>query len=224
MIVMNKIDLIPRDTVIAIAGTVGIGKTTLAKRLAEVLHFRTSLEEIDNNPYLEKFYQNFERWSFHLQVYFLSERFKNQQRIYEAGGGFVQDRSIYEDHDIFARMQYETGTMTEIDYQTYYSLFESMVMTPYFQHPDLLIYLEGSFDDILRRIQTRGRKMEQETPVSYWEEMYNRYDNWINQFQACPVLRINMKEYDIVYDPSSIAMIVDKIAEKISCRDKKDIE
>lgn len=151
---------IPNDSIITIAGTVGVGKSTITKALANALNFKTSFEKVDTNPYLEKFYADFERWSFHLQIYFLAERFKEQKKIFEYGGGFIQDRSIYEDTGIFAKMHYENGTMSKTDYETYTALFDSMVMTPYFPHPDLLIYLEGSFEEVIGRIQERGREME----------------------------------------------------------------
>jgi len=203
---------IPSTAVITIAGTVGVGKSTMTNALANALGFRTSFEKVDTNPYLDKFYADFERWSFHLQIYFLAERFKDQKKIFEYGGGFIQDRSIYEDTGIFANMHYEKGTMTQVDYDTYTSLFEAMVMTPYFPHPDLLIYLEGSLDDILGRIQERGRPMEQQTPISYWEEMHERYERWINNFHACPVLRLNINEYDVLSNGDSIEPIIEKIS------------
>jgi len=162
---------IPADAVITIGGMVGIGKSTITNGLADALGFRTSLEKVDTNPYLDKFYHDFERWSFHLQIYFLAERFKEQKRIFQYGGGFIQDRSIYEDTGIFAKMHFEKGTMSPTDYETYSSLFDAMVMTPFFPHPDLLIYLEGSFEQVLERIRLRGREMEQQTPIEYWEEM-----------------------------------------------------
>ncbi|MGA9290263.1 MAG: deoxynucleoside kinase [Anaerobacillus sp.] len=205
---------IPQDAVITIAGTVGVGKSTITSSLANALQFRTSLEKVDNNPYLEKFYNDFSRWSFHLQIYFLAERFKEQKRMFEYGGGFVQDRSIYEDTGIFAKMHYEKGTMSSVDYDTYTNLFQSMVMTPFFPHPDLMIYLEGSFDDVVDRIKERGRPMEQQTPTVYWEEMYERYTNWIDSFNACPILRLNINEYDLVNDPSSIELILKRIEQK----------
>ncbi len=205
---------IPQDAVITIAGTVGVGKSTITSSLANALQFRTSLEKVDNNPYLEKFYNDFSRWSFHLQIYFLAERFKEQKRMFEYGGGFVQDRSIYEDTGIFAKMHYEKGTMSSVDYDTYTNLFQSMVMTPFFPHPDLMIYLEGSFDDVVDRIKERGRPMEQQTPTAYWEEMYERYTNWIDSFNACPILRLNINEYDLVNDPSSVELILKRIEQK----------
>ncbi|MDQ0233561.1 deoxynucleoside kinase [Metabacillus malikii] len=202
---------IPQNAVITIAGTVGVGKSTMTNALANALQFKTSFEKVDNNPYLDKFYADFERWSFHLQIYFLAERFKEQKKIVQSGGGYIQDRSIYEDTGIFAKMHYEKGTMSTVDYETYTSLFEAMVMTPFFPHPDVLIYLEGSLEDILKRIKLRGRPMEQQTPISYWEEMYQRYENWINNFNICPVLKINIKDYDIISNQQSIETVIEKI-------------
>lgn len=203
---------IPPQTVITIAGTVGVGKSTMTKALAEALNFRTSFEKVDTNPYLDKFYEDFEKWSFHLQVYFLAERFKEQKRIFEYGGGFVQDRSIYEDTGIFAKLHYDKGTMSPTDYETYTNLFDAMVMTPYFPHPDLLVYLEGPIDAVIGRIQERGRTMEQQTPNDYWIEMHERYENWINNFNSCPVLRLDINDYDLLKNPDAIEAIVSRIS------------
>lgn len=202
---------IPANAVITIAGTVGVGKSTMTKALSDALQFRTSFEKVDSNPYLDLFYDDFEKWSFHLQVYFLAERFKEQKRMFEYGGGFIQDRSIYEDTGIFAKMHWEKGTMNNVDYETYTNLFEAMVMTPYFPHPDLLIYLEGSIDDIIGRIHERGRQMEQQTPIDYWVEMHQRYENWINTFNGCPVLRLNINDYDLMQDPECSEQIVERV-------------
>ncbi|UXV32063.1 deoxynucleoside kinase [Mammaliicoccus sciuri] len=209
----NKV--IPNDAIITIAGTVGVGKSSLTQALSERLNFKTSFEKVDNNPYLEKFYHDFERWSFHLQIYFLAERFKEQKRMFEYGGGFIQDRSIYEDVDIFAKMHEEQGTMTEEDYATYRELFEAIVMTPYFPKPDALIYLECNYNDVIQRIQRRGRQMEIETDEAYWKKLFSRYDNWINNFTECPVVRVNINDYDLYEDPDSINHIIDKIAHVI---------
>ncbi|WP_239775116.1 deoxynucleoside kinase [Mammaliicoccus sp. N-M50] len=209
----NKV--IPNDAIITIAGTVGVGKSSLTQALSERLNFKTSFEKVDNNPYLEKFYHDFERWSFHLQIYFLAERFKEQKRMFEYGGGFIQDRSIYEDVDIFAKMHEEQGTMTEEDYATYRELFEAIVMTPYFPKPDALIYLECDYNDVIQRIQRRGRQMEIETDEAYWKKLFSRYDNWINNFTECPVVRVNINDYDLYEDPDSINHIIDKIAHVI---------
>ncbi|MEB8125766.1 deoxynucleoside kinase [Staphylococcus succinus] len=218
---MNKYG-IPQDAVITIAGTVGVGKSTLTSALAERLNFRTSFENVDHNPYLDKFYNDFERWSFHLQVYFLAERFKEQKRMFEYGGGFVQDRSIYEDVDIFAKMHEEQGTMTPEDFKTYSELFNAMVMTPYFPKPDVLIYLECDYDEVIDRIKQRGRQMEIETEPEYWKKLFKRYDDWISEFNACPVVRVNINEYDLHDDPDSLDPIIDKISRIIEAYRKVD--
>ncbi|MBY8914897.1 deoxyadenosine/deoxycytidine kinase [Bacillus sp. YC2] len=212
---------IPNNSIITVAGTVGVGKSTLTKALAKRLGFKTSLEEVEENPYLEKFYHDFERWSFHLQIYFLAERFKEQKNIFESGGGFVQDRSIYEDTGIFAKMHADKGTMSLTDYKTYTSLFEAMVMTPYFPHPDVLIYLEGDLENILNRIEKRGREMELQTNRSYWEEMYTRYEDWISGFNACPVLKVRIEDYDLIADEQSLEPLIEKISKTINENRKK---
>ncbi|GAE28334.1 deoxyadenosine kinase [Halalkalibacter wakoensis JCM 9140] len=203
---------IPENAIITIAGTVGVGKSTMTKSLAKALGFQTSFENVDHNPYLDKFYADFERWSFHLQIYFLAERFKEQKRMFEQGGGFIQDRSIYEDTGIFAKMHADKGTMTTVDYETYTSLFDAMVMTPFFPHPDVLIYIEGDLDEIVGRIQERGREMEQKTPLAYWEEMHGRYEEWIENFTSCPVLRLNIQDYDLIKDEQAVETIIEKIS------------
>ncbi|MDL0429455.1 deoxyadenosine/deoxycytidine kinase [Bacillus amyloliquefaciens] len=207
---------IPNNAIITVAGTVGVGKSTLTKALAKRLGFSTSLEEVDENPYLEKFYHDFERWSFHLQIYFLAERFKEQKNMFESGGGFVQDRSIYEDTGIFAKMHADKGTMSLTDYTTYTSLFEAMVMTPYFPHPDVLIYLEGDLENIINRIEKRGREMELQTNRSYWDEMYTRYEDWISGFNACPVLKVRIEDYDLEADEQSLEPLIEKISHVIN--------
>lgn len=207
---------IDKNLIITVAGNVGVGKSTFTKALAKALDYETSFEKVDGNPYLDLFYHDFARWSFHLQIYFLAERFKEQRRMFEMGCGFVQDRSIYEDTGIFAKMLFEKGNMTDVDYATYVSLFEAMVLTPYFPKPDVLIYLEGEFEDVLKRIKERGREMEQNTPIEYWEEMYSRYQNWIDSFEECEVIRVNINEYDVINDPSSIEKIIEKISVKIN--------
>lgn len=207
---------IPNNAIITVAGTVGVGKSTLTKALAKRLGFHTSLEEVDENPYLEKFYHDFERWSFHLQIYFLAERFKEQKNMFESGGGFVHNRSIYEDTGIFAKMHADKGTMSLTDYTTYTSLFEAMVMTPYFPHPDVLIYLEGDLENIINRIEKRGREMELQTNRSYWEEMYTRYEDWISGFNACPVLKVRIEDYDLEADEQSLESLIEKISHVIN--------
>lgn len=201
---------IKNDAIIAIAGTVGVGKSTLTKKLAERLNFKTSFETVEDNPYLDKYYNDFERWGFHLQTFFLAERFKAQKKMFEYGGGFVQDRTIYEDLEIFAKMNYDNSTMSEEDYKTYSELFSAMVYSPYFNPPDLVIYIEGDLASILQRINSRGREMEMKTDNAYWEELYKRYITWIDGYSQSPILRLNINDYD-VNDEKSIDLIIKKI-------------
>ncbi|UTR09693.1 deoxynucleoside kinase [Evansella sp. LMS18] len=195
------------DSLITLAGTVGAGKSTLTKTLAEALGFKPSFEKVDGNPYLEDYYDNFKKWSFHLQIYFLAERFKQQKKMHETGLGYVQDRSIYEDTGIFARLQYDNGNMSDRDFETYQSLFDAMVMSPYFPKPDVLIYIDGKLPSILNRIEARGREMEINTPVEFWSELYNRYNDWISAFDICPVLHLDIDSYDC-YNEESVEEIV----------------
>ena len=214
MNLLEKYD-IPKNAIFTVAGTVGVGKSTLTNSLSKALGFKTSFENVQNNPYLDKYYKDFLAWGFHLQIFFLAERFKEQKRMFHEGGGFVQDRSIYEDTGIFARMLKDQGNMTDEDFNTYSSLFEAMVLTPYFPAPNALIYIDGDLEDVLERIKKRGRKMEQETDVAYWKDLYNRYDTWINNFNHCPVVKININEYDLKNNPESIEVVVAKIAQAI---------
>lgn len=213
---MTGTHAVPRDAVITIAGTVGIGKSTLTRALADRLGFRTSFESVETNPYLERFYADFERWSFHLQIFFLAERFKEHKRMFEYGGGFVQDRSIYEDVDIFAAMHAEQGTMSPEDHRTYSELFSAMVMTPYFAPPDVLIHLESDLDRVIERISRRGRQMELETDIAYWRRLHERYERWISTFNACPVVRVDVSEYDLDEGPHTLDPLLEKISRTIA--------
>ncbi|MFC4735832.1 deoxynucleoside kinase [Bacillus daqingensis] len=199
-------------SLITLAGTVGAGKSTLTRTLAEALQFTPAFEKVDGNPYLEDYYADFKKWSFHLQMYFLAERFKQQKAMHEEGLGYVQDRSIYEDVGIFAKLQYDQGNMSDRDFNTYQSLFEAMVMNPYFPKPDVLIYINGSFESIMRRIESRGRQMEIDTPVTFWEDLYTRYETWIESFTECPVLHLDIDSYDCS-DPASVKEIITALEE-----------
>ncbi len=205
---------IPSDIVISIAGTVGIGKSSLTKALADILGFKTSYESVEDNPYLEKFYTNQSIYGFHLQVYFLAEKFKSEKVISMSKGGFIQDRTIYEDVEIFAKMNYDKGNMKKEDYETYRKLYE--VMHPFFDGPDLVIYLEADKDTVIRRINERGRDGELVTPEEYWNELYSRYEEWIKNYKHSKVLRINVNEYDLYSNPSSVEKVLSKIGEIIN--------
>ncbi|MBU9711319.1 deoxynucleoside kinase [Evansella tamaricis] len=195
------------NSLITLAGTVGVGKSSLTNALSDALGFEPSFEKVDGNPYLEDYYRDFKTWSFHLQIYFLAERFKQQKQMFESNIGYVQDRSIYEDVGIFAQLQYDNGNMTTRDFETYHSLFNAMIMSPYFPKPDVLIYIDGDLSMIIERIKQRGREMEITTPHSFWEDLYSRYKEWIFSFTECPILHLDINSYDC-HDQESIGEIV----------------
>ncbi|PEY73219.1 deoxynucleoside kinase [Bacillus thuringiensis] len=195
---------------ISIAGTVGVGKSTLTRKLSEVMGLQAMYEDVESNPYLDLYYKDLKEWSFHFQVHFLAQKLMMQRTILENGSGIIQDRSIFEDVSIFVKMQYENGNMTLEEYKTYSLLAENIIKSQFFPKPDLLIYIDGKFEDIMKRVIKRGRVSESSIPLSYWEELYYRYNKWINEFTLCPILKICIDDYDCE-DDESILNVIDKI-------------
>jgi len=167
----------PQGYFLAIAGNIGVGKTELTDRLAAELGWKVYYEPVIENPYLDPFYKDMERWSFHLQIYFLGERFKAQVNIGKSGEAFIQDRTIYEDAEIFAKTLYDQGSMTQTDYDNYVSLFHCM--TDFLRPPDLIIYLAASPDTLMQRIARRGRESEKSITRDYLARLGAAYDDWI---------------------------------------------
>lgn len=202
---------VPSNALLAVTGTVGTGKSTLTEKLAQSLDFQAYFERVDNNPYLQDYYRNFKRWSFHMQMYFLVQKLKTQKEIFDANSRCILDRTIYEDVGIFAQMHYEKGNMSDREFTTYKELFYTMLDTPYCRKPDLLIYIDGPLTKIIERVHSRGREIETLTPFDFWEELHQRYQAWIESFTEAPVLKINIEDYDC-FDPDSIQEIVRKIS------------
>ena len=165
---------------VAVSGNIGAGKSSLARLLGEHFHWKPYYESVDNNPYLADFYADMPRWSFHLQVYFLSNRFKGHKEIVESNESVIQDRTIYEDAEIFARNLYTIGRMTERDFANYISLFK--VMMEYLKPPDLMIYLKASVDMLLLQIARRGRDFEKGIERVYLEQLNFLYDDWFARY------------------------------------------
>lgn len=166
-----------RGYFLAIAGNIGVGKTELTNRLSEELGWLAYYEPVIDNPYLDAFYADMRRWSFHLQIFFLSERFKAQTEIGKSDLPFIQDRTIYEDAEIFARVLHEQGSMTEVDYRNYTALFG--IMVGFLRKPDLVIYLKASPDVLLERIGRRGRPSEKSISRDYIVSLNQAYDGWM---------------------------------------------
>lgn len=171
---MNK-----KQLFVAIAGNIGAGKTTLTRLLSEKLGWRAYYEKVIDNPYLQDFYDDMNRWSFHLQIFFLSNRFKSQKEITEWPNSCIQDRSIYEDVEIFAHTLYESGNMSQVDYDNYRELFS--IMVSYLRKPDLIIYLETPVEKLIERILKRGRDYERTIDPNYLKQLNGAYDRWINK-------------------------------------------
>ncbi|NNE46758.1 MAG: deoxynucleoside kinase [Rhodothermales bacterium] len=181
---------------VAIAGNIGAGKSTLTGFISDYFQWDALYERVDDNPYLSDFYDDMERWSFNLQVFFLSSRFNHQRKIELAPQSVVQDRSIYEDAEIFARNLYEMGFMTERDFTNYQDLFA--IMTSYLRPPDLLVYLRASVPTLVKHIESRGRDFESTIRIEYLKKLNVHYENWIERYDLGPKLVIDVDTIDFV--------------------------
>jgi deoxyadenosine/deoxycytidine kinase len=198
---------------IAVAGNIGAGKSSLTQLLANRFKWKPYYESVDDNPYLADFYSDMKRWSFHLQIYFLANRFKNHKEIVESGFPVIQDRSIYEDAEIFARNLYEMGRMDQRDYDNYVSLFH--VMMEYLKPPDLLIYLQASVDTLMRQIAQRGREFEKSIERMYLEQLNKHYEEWIARYRIGPVLTIPIDNIDFVHNEADFVTIANLVKSKL---------
>ena len=193
---------------IAIAGNIGSGKTTLTRLLSKHFGWKPHFEEVDNNPYLESFYEDMKRWSFNLQIYFLNSRFRQVMDIRKSGDDIIQDRTIYEDAYIFAANLYDMGLMETRDYQNYQDLFE--LMSSFLQAPDLLIYLRASVPTLVRQIQKRNRDYEQSIRLDYLKALNKRYENWISSYNKGKLLIIESDDIDLE-KPEELSTVIDQI-------------
>ncbi|SDW41428.1 Deoxyadenosine/deoxycytidine kinase [Lutibacter oricola] len=199
---------------VAIAGNIGAGKTTLTKLLAKHYNWEPHFESVDENPYLDDFYGEMERWSFNLQVYFLNSRFRQILEIRESGKAIIQDRTIYEDARIFAPNLHAMGLMTNRDYSNYDSLFDLMerLVSP----PDLLIYLRASISTLVGQIHKRGRDYENSISIDYLSRLNERYEAWITKYTKGKLLIIDVDNLDFVDNPEDLGFIIDKIDAQIN--------
>lgn len=195
---------------LAIAGNIGVGKTELTNRLSAELGWLAYYEPVIQNPYLDMFYADMPRWSFHLQIYFLSERFKAQVEISRGLLPFIQDRTIYEDAEIFARTLFEQGSMTEVDYRNYTSLFS--VLISYLRKPDLVIYLKASPEVLMQRIARRGRPSEMGIQIEYIARLSRAYDDWMRRARSeLEVLEIDTDRVPLQGDTPAFRQLVEDL-------------
>ncbi|HSO12554.1 MAG TPA: deoxynucleoside kinase [Anaerolineales bacterium] len=203
---------------VAVAGNIGVGKSTLVEMLCVRLGWEPFYEPVTENPYLEDFYKDMSKWAFHSQVFFLTHRLRSHCKLGQHPGSVVQDRSVYEDAEIFAYNLFLQGHINQRDYQTYRDLYEttSRLLPP----PDLVVYLRASVPTLLNRIEHRGRDYERTITTEYLHGLNNLYEQWIENFTLCPVLSVPADELDYVSHSGHLRLIVEKVQDKLTGKEE----
>ncbi|MBI4545835.1 MAG: deoxynucleoside kinase [Gemmatimonadetes bacterium] len=200
---------------IAVAGMVGTGKTTLARALARCFGFAVALESVgEENPWLPLFYgepDGMRRYGLNLQLHFLATRMQSLRRMRAEGGDWILDRTWYEDAEIFARGLYEQGLLTPLEHRLYERLYTELSHSPAARPPRLMAYLHGPLELVVERVQQRGRPAEKEAPQEYWARLHARYRQWIGGFRFCTVLPLDIREHDLVADPGAVERVALKV-------------
>jgi len=197
---------------IAVAGNIGAGKSSLTRLLAKHFEWDAFYESVKENPYLSDFYDDMKRWSFNLQIYFLSSRFRKQKRMLEKNKTFVQDRTIYEDVEIFAKNLYQMGLMSERDYKNYRALYQEM--SSYLTEPKLLIYLRAQVPTLVRQIQSRGRHYENTIRIEYLESLNTLYEDWIEQYPHEKLI-IDTDDLDFVNNEEDLGSVISLVEQRL---------
>ncbi len=198
---------------IVVAGNIGVGKSTLVQLLCQRMGWDPFYEPVTENPYLGDFYQDMSAWSFHSQVFFLAHRMQIQQAIIRHPGHVIQDRSIFEDAEIFALNLYLQGYLSQRDYETYRALYQAI--NDFLPPPDLVIYLRASVPTLLHRISQRSRDYEKTISPEYLQRLNELYCQWIEHFTFCPVLTVPSDDLDYVAHPGHLSLIVRKVQDKL---------
>lgn len=206
------------DKFVAVAGNIGVGKTTLVKKLCHYLGWTPCYEPQDENPYLAEFYQDMRTWAFHSQIFFLTRRLQAHKHLMDLDGNVVQDRTVYEDAEIFAHNLYQQGQITERDYETYRDLYQ--VLVEFLPPPDLVIYIRASIPTLVQRIKKRGRTYEEGIEPSYLKQINDLYEQWVEDFQHCPVLTVPGDALDFVANGAHMDLIIRKIQEKLTGKEE----
>ncbi|MBI3733438.1 MAG: deoxynucleoside kinase [Chloroflexi bacterium] len=203
---------------IVVAGNIGVGKSTLTRLIAEALGWQPFFEPSEINPYLSDFYGDMPRWAFPSQVFFLARRLRHHRRIAQHPTTVLQDRSVYEDAEIFAKNLFRQGQMTERDYLCYRELYE--VLLEFLPAPDLVIYLRADVDTLLARIAQRGRDYERQIPRAYLETLNQLYEEWTASFTFCPMLTVPAHSLDFVQHPRHLQLIIERVQDKLQGKDE----
>ena len=204
----------PSHQFIGIAGNIGVGKSTLTSMLAEHFSWEPFYEANAENPYLADFYQDMQRWSFHSQTFFLGKRLEHHRQLLDHPNSVVQDRTVYEDAEIFARNLYQQGHMNDRDYDAYRRLYQAV--SSFLPAPDLIIYLEASVDTLISHIGKRGRDFERNISRAYLSQLNQLYSDWIEDWTACPILKINMDGRDFQNNSTDFFYITEQIKNALS--------
>ncbi len=203
---------------VLVAGNIGTGKTSLTERLGERLGWRTAYESVIDNPYLGDFYNNMDAWSFHLQIYFLGHRAQQHLELVSGSTSAIADRSIYEDVRIFARALFQQGSLSERDYRSYQRVFQ--LIADHLPEPDLLIYLIAPPEILLKRIEKRGRKIESGISLEYLSLLDSFYDDWMDTFNLCPVLKIRSDDLDFVNKKDHLDTVAKLVQQKLTGKEE----
>ena len=200
---------------IVISGNIGVGKTTLSEIISKKFNWELQLEEVKDNPYLDDFYKSMTDWSFHLQIFFLNSRFNQIQKISESNNIVIQDRSIYEDFEVFTKTLHDSGFLMDREFNNYKRLYNTILK--YIEEPDLLIYLRNlNIDKIISNIEKRSRKFEKAIDKDYLKKLNLYYENWISKHPKDKVLTIDLSENDFIEDPKFLKKIYSMIEKKIN--------
>ncbi len=200
---------------IVISGNIGVGKTTLSEKVSKKFNWDLQLEEVDDNPYLDDFYKSMSEWSFHLQIFFLNSRFNQIQKISESNKVVIQDRSIYEDYEVFTKTLHDSGVLKKREFNNYERLYNTILK--YIDQPDLLIYLRNTnINNIVKNIRKRKRDFEKEIDKNYLIKLNDYYEKWIKNHPKEKLLTIDLSDKDFIEDPKFLKKIYSMIEKKIN--------
>jgi len=206
------------DKFIAVAGNIGVGKSTLVKLLSENLGWTPFFEPVTENPYLADFYEDMQAWGFHSQIYFLMRRLRIHRKLMDMKGSVIQDRSVYEDAEIFAHNLFLQKAINQRDYATYQELYQ--VLVEFLPPPDLVIYLRASVSTLISRISKRNRDYERTISPDYLADLNQLYEDWVDHFDLCPVLTVPCDNLDYVAKPQHLSLIAEKVRDILVGKDE----